>query len=108
MRALRRVVGVRAAAAVAVGAAALAVAGCAQFDAAMGKQEAVVAFVPGTAQATTYLGAKDVATSGGGTVNFSASLGAIVPAGQIIKATATDSSGNTSALSAGRASIGTR
>jgi hypothetical protein len=52
MRALRRVVGIRAAAAAAVGAAALAVSGCAQFDAAMGKQEAVVAFAPGTSQAT--------------------------------------------------------
>jgi hypothetical protein len=52
MRALRRVVGVRAAAAVTIGAAALAASGCAQFDAAMGKQEAVVTFAPGTAQAT--------------------------------------------------------
>ena len=51
MRALRRVVGIRAAAAVAIGAAALAASGCAKFDAAMGKQEAVVAFVPGTPQA---------------------------------------------------------
>lgn len=52
MRALRRVVGVRAAAAVAIGAAALTASGCAKFDAAMGKQEAVVTFAPGTSQAT--------------------------------------------------------
>jgi hypothetical protein len=51
MRALRRVVGIRPAAAVAIGAAALTVSGCAQFDAAMGKQEAVVTFKPGTSQA---------------------------------------------------------
>ena len=52
MRALHRVVGIRAAAVAVAGAAALAVSGCAQFDAAMGKQEAVVSFAPGTAQAT--------------------------------------------------------
>ena len=52
MRALRRVVGVRTAAAAVITAAALAAAGCAQFDAAMSKQEAVVTFAPGTAQAT--------------------------------------------------------
>ena len=51
MRALRRVVGIRAAAALAIGAAVLAVSGCAKFDAAMGKQEAVVTFTPGTSQA---------------------------------------------------------
>ena len=51
MRALRRVVGTRTAAAAVAGAAALTVCGCAQFDAAMGKQEAVVAFTPGTSQA---------------------------------------------------------
>jgi hypothetical protein len=52
MRALRRVVGIRAAAAAVAGAAALTASGCAQFDAAMGKQEAVVSFAPGTSQAT--------------------------------------------------------
>ena len=52
MRALRRVVGIRAAAAAAIGAAALTASGCAKFDAAMGKQEVVVAFAPGTSQAT--------------------------------------------------------
>jgi hypothetical protein len=53
MRALRRVVSTRSVATAAViGAAALAAGGCSQFDAAMGKQEAVVAFKPGTSQAT--------------------------------------------------------
>ncbi len=51
MRALRGVVDVRALTAGAVVAvAALASAGCAKFDAAMGKQELVVAFRPGTSQ----------------------------------------------------------
>jgi hypothetical protein len=45
-------VGIRAVAAAAIGAAALAASGCAKFDAAMGKQEAVVTFTPGTSQAT--------------------------------------------------------
>jgi hypothetical protein len=52
MRALRPVVGARAAAAVAIGAVALTASGCAKFDAALGKQEAVVSFTPGTSQAT--------------------------------------------------------
>jgi hypothetical protein len=57
MRALRRVVGVRTAAAAAVGVAAIGVAtlplsGCAKFDAAMSQQEAVVTFTDGTTQAT--------------------------------------------------------
>ena len=52
MRALRRVVGIRATAVAAIGVAALAVSGCAKFDAAMGQQEAVVAFAPGTSQST--------------------------------------------------------
>jgi len=52
-------------------------------------------------QAQTYLGARDVTTGSGGTVSFSANLGAIVPKGQIITATATDPSGNTSPLSGG-------
>ena len=52
MRALRRVVAVRAAAAAAIGAAALTASGCAQFDAALGKQEAVVQFKTGTTTAT--------------------------------------------------------
>jgi hypothetical protein len=51
MPALRRVVGVRAATAAVIGAAALAASGCAQFNAAMSKQEAVVTFAPGTPQA---------------------------------------------------------
>ncbi len=52
-------------------------------------------------QAKTYLGARDVSTGSGGTVSFSANLSAIVPKGQIITATATDPSGNTSSLSGG-------
>ncbi len=52
MRALRRVVGVRATAAAAVGVAALMLSGCAKFDAAMSQQEAVVTFSHGTTQAT--------------------------------------------------------
>lgn len=52
-------------------------------------------------QARTYLGARDVTTGAGGTVGFSANLAAIVPEGQIITATATDPSGNTSPLSGG-------
>jgi DMSO/TMAO reductase YedYZ molybdopterin-dependent catalytic subunit len=52
MRALRRVVGVRTTAAAAVVLAALAVSGCAKFDAAMSQQEAVVTFNSGTTQAT--------------------------------------------------------
>jgi hypothetical protein len=54
-----------------------------------------------SAQATTYLGARDVVTSAGGTASFSTSFSATVPFGQIIKATATDLAGNTSPLSAG-------
>jgi hypothetical protein len=53
------------------------------------------------AEGMTYLGARDVTTSGGGTVNFTTSVGALVPAGRIITATATDPAGNTSRFSAG-------
>lgn len=56
----------------------------------------------GTAQAMTYLGAAAVTTSAGGTGGFSAALGAVVPAGRVITATATDAAGNTSMLSAGQ------
>jgi hypothetical protein len=52
-------------------------------------------------QAHTYVGARDISTGSGGTVSFTANLAAIVPKGQIITATATDPSGNTSPLSAG-------
>ena len=54
-----------------------------------------------TAQAKAYLGARDVVTSAGGTVSFSVNLGAILPIGQIITATATDPAGNTSPLCPG-------
>ena len=59
-----------------------------------------------TAQARTYLGARNVLTGFGGTANFGFSLGAVVPIGQIITATATDPAGNTSALSSGVAVTG--
>ena len=52
MRALRRVVGVRTAAVAVIGVAALALSGCAKFNAAMSQQEAVVTFASGTSQAT--------------------------------------------------------
>ncbi len=53
MRALHGVVGTcgRSAAGAVIAAAVLASAGCAKFDAALGKQELVVAFRPGTSQA---------------------------------------------------------
>jgi hypothetical protein len=51
MRALRRVVGLRTAAAAASAAAAVTLSGCAKFDAAMSQQEAVVTFKDGTPQA---------------------------------------------------------
>ena len=59
------------------------------------------------AQAKTYLGAADVTTSGGRTVNFAKSFAATVPFGQLVTATATDPAGNTSPLSAGVTVTGT-
>jgi hypothetical protein len=59
-----------------------------------------------SAQASSYIGAKEVATSGGGDVSFAASLGAVVPIGHILTATATDPEGNTSPLCAGIAVTG--
>ena len=53
------------------------------------------------AQGMIYLGAKDVVTTGGGDVIISAALPAHIPAGRIITATATDATGNTSAMSDG-------
>jgi len=53
------------------------------------------------AQGTIYLGAQDVTTGAGGSVSFSVSVPATVPIGRIVSATATDPSGNTSALSSG-------
>jgi len=55
----------------------------------------------GTAQAMTYLGAGSATTSAGGTVIFTNALAALVPAGRVITATATDPAGNTSGLSGG-------
>jgi hypothetical protein len=54
-----------------------------------------------SAQGMTYLGAKNVTTSAGGSVSFTASLAGHVPAGRIITATATDPAGNTSGMSGG-------
>jgi Astacin (Peptidase family M12A) len=53
------------------------------------------------AQAAIYLGAQDIATSSGGSVNFSADVPCSVPIARIVTATATDPTGNTSFLSAG-------
>ena len=53
------------------------------------------------AQAMTYLGAVDATTGAGGAAAFSTNVALIVPAGQIITATATDPAGNTSSLSEG-------
>jgi len=61
----------------------------------------------GGAAGKTYLGTRDVATGAGGTANFSVVLGAIVPIGHIITATATDPVGNTSPFSAGVTVTGT-
>ena len=55
----------------------------------------------GSAEGMTYLGSRSVTTSAGGTVGFTNSLGALVPAGRAITASATDPAGNTSRLSSG-------
>ncbi|HWD19609.1 MAG TPA: M12 family metallopeptidase [Verrucomicrobiae bacterium] len=56
---------------------------------------------PASPQAAVWLGSRDANTDSGGFVTFNISLGAIVPAAQVLTATATDPSGNTSALSSG-------
>lgn len=53
------------------------------------------------AEGMTYLGARSVTTSAGGTVTFTNGLNALVPAGRVITATATDPAGNTSGFSGG-------
>jgi large repetitive protein len=53
------------------------------------------------AEGMTYLGARSVTTSAGGTATFTNGLGALIPAGRVITATATDPDGNTSAFSGG-------
>jgi parallel beta-helix repeat protein len=53
----------------------------------------------GDTEGMTYLGSQDFATGPGGTASFTANLGARIPAGNVITATTTDLSGNTSALS---------
>jgi hypothetical protein len=54
---------------------------------------------PGNVQGKTFLGAINVTTGGGGTASFSAGLASTVPVGQLITATATDPTGNTSPFS---------
>lgn len=53
-----------------------------------------------TAEAMTYLGSTNV-TGTGGSAGFTVKLGARLPAGRAVTATATDPAGNTSRLSAG-------
>jgi len=55
-----------------------------------------------SAESMTYLGSRSF-TGTGASSGFTASFGALVPSGRAITASATDPSGNTSALSAGRA-----
>jgi titin len=52
--------------------------------------------VAGYGEGRTYLGSEYVTTGGSGSVSFSATLAAVVPAGQFLTATATDTNGNTS------------
>jgi hypothetical protein len=54
-----------------------------------------------SAEGMTYLGSRDVTTDGGGAAAFTNRLGARIPAGRAITATATDPDGNTSAFSGG-------
>jgi titin len=50
-------------------------------------------------QAMVYLGSRDATTAGNGFVAFTNSFSALIPAGRVITATATDPRGNTSSLS---------
>jgi hypothetical protein len=59
-----------------------------------------------SAQGRTYLGFKQVVTSGGGAASFTANLGATAPLGSLITATATDPLGNTSEFSSARSATG--
>lgn len=52
------------------------------------------------AQGRTLVGVRTVTTTGAGTANFTAQLGATLPLGSLVTATATDPTGNTSAFSA--------
>ena len=52
-----------------------------------------------SAQGKTFLGAINATTGSGGTISFSAGLASTVPVGQLITATATDPTGNTSPFS---------
>lgn len=51
-------------------------------------------------QAMVYLGARDATTANTGSVTFTNTFAALIPAGRVITATATDPQGNTSSLSA--------
>jgi hypothetical protein len=55
----------------------------------------------GDTEGITYSGSQDCKTGPGGSTNFTVNLGARVPAGGVITATATDLSGNTSSFSGG-------
>lgn len=48
-----------------------------------------------------YLGARDATTAGNGSITFTNSFSALIPAARIITATATNPQGNTSSLSTG-------
>jgi hypothetical protein len=54
-----------------------------------------------SAQGRTWLGSRQATTGAGGSVSFTMTFGALVPAGRVITATATDSAGNTSEMSFG-------
>ena len=54
-----------------------------------------------SAEGMTYLGARSVTTSAGGSVTFTNTFGALLPAGRAVTATATDPAGNTSRFSTG-------
>ena len=50
----------------------------------------------GDGQGQTYLGSVKVTTDAGGNLTFSSTLSALVPSGEVVTATATDPTGNTS------------
>ena len=54
----------------------------------------------GFGEGETYLGTSNVTTDGGGDVSFDVTLATVTSAGQVVTATATDPSGNTSEFSA--------
>ncbi len=58
---------------------------------------------PTLGQAKTWVGSANVTTSGAGSASFTLPLAAVVPAGHIITASATDPAGNTSSMAWGTA-----